>query len=328
MSQRLSLAVHSGDFAVPETGRIAVFLPREGHDLSALPQGQLEVIQPLKPENDYWTARGLTCVAEAEAGATYAAAVVFIPRAKPLARQLVAQAVAATQGPVLIDGVKTDGIDSLLKELKKRTTPSAATSKAHGKAFCIEGGLDLSDWILGSQEVSGGFVTEPGVFSADGIDPASALLAQALPAKLGKEIADLGAGWGYLSAQILGRDTVATLHLVEADHIALTCARRNVDDARAQFHWADARQWGVKGSLDAVVMNPPFHTGRAAEPALGQAFIANAARLLKPAGQLWLVANRHLPYETPLNEAFASLTEVAGDNRFKILHASRPRRSR
>ena len=75
-------------------------------------------------------------------------------------------------------------------------------------------------------------------------------------------------------------------------------------------------------------MNPPFHTGRAAEPALGQAFIANAARLLKPAGQLWLVANRHLPYETPLNEAFASLTEVAGDNRFKILHAARPRRSR
>ncbi|PRZ49933.1 class I SAM-dependent methyltransferase [Tritonibacter scottomollicae] len=328
MSQRLSLAVQSGDFAVPETGRIAVFHPREGHDLSALPQAQVEIIQPLKPEFDSWTSRGFACSAEGDADARYAAAVVFIPRAKPQARQLVAQAAAATDGPVLIDGLKTDGIDSMFKELKKHTTPSAALSKAHGKAFCIDGGLDLSDWIMGAQEIAEGYVTAPGVFSADAVDPASRLLAQALPAKLGKEIADLGAGWGYLAAQILTRDSVATLHLVEADHVALACARRNIDDARAQNHWADARDWGAKGSLDAVVMNPPFHTGRAAEPALGQAFIANAARLLKPSGQLWLVANRHLPYETTMDELFATVEEVTGDNRFKILRAARPRRSR
>ncbi|MCG7627108.1 class I SAM-dependent methyltransferase [Epibacterium sp. MM17-32] len=328
MSQRLSLAVQSGAFAVPETGRIAVFHPREGHDLSALPQDRLEVIQPLKPDHDDWAARGLSCLAEVQPGATYAAAVVFLPRAKSLARHLVAQAAATTTGPVLIDGAKTDGIDSLLKALKTRTDPSAAMSKAHGKAFCIGGGLDLSDWIAAPQVVAGGYETAPGVFSADGIDPASALLAAALPEKLGKEVADLGAGWGYLSAQVLSRAGVEVLHLVEADHGALGSARRNVTDARAQFHWADARDWGAKGSLDAIVMNPPFHSGRSAEPALGQAFIANAARLLKPAGQLWLVANRHLPYETPLGAVFASHSEVAGDNRFKILHASRPRRTR
>jgi len=328
MSQRLSLAVQSGQFAVPETSRIAVFHPCERHDLSALPQEQVEVIQPSKPAYDAWAARGFACVAEPAVAARYAAAVVFLPRAKPLARQLVAQAVAATDGPVLIDGAKTDGIDSMLKELKKRSAPSAPVSKAHGKAFCIDGGVELSDWILGPQEIADGHVTAPGVFSADGVDPASRLLAQALPVKLGKEVADLGAGWGFLAAQILTRDSVTRLHLVEADHVALACARRNVADARAQFHWADARDWGAKGSLDAVVMNPPFHTGRAAEPALGQAFIANAARLLKPAGQLWLVANRHLPYETPLGEVFATVEEIAGDNRFKILHAARPRRSR
>ncbi|WP_416369105.1 methyltransferase [Tritonibacter mobilis] len=326
MSQRLSLVVQSGDFRVPDEGRIAVFHPREGHDLSDLPDARLEIIQPLKPEYDYWAGRGLTSVAEVPEDATYDAAVVFIPRSKPLARQLVAQAVAATQGPVLVDGAKTDGIDSLLKELKKRTRPSPAISKAHGKAFCIEGGIDLSDWVPGPSEVDGGFVTAPGVFSADAIDPASALLARALPKKLGKEVADLGAGWGYLSAEILRRSNLETLHLVEADHVALTCAQTNVTDAHAEFHWADARSWGQKGSLDAVVMNPPFHSGRAAEPSLGQAFIANAARLLKPAGQLWMVANRHLPYEALLGECFVSFEEAAGDNRFKILHGVRPRR--
>ena len=57
--------------------------------------------------------------------------------------------------------------------------------------------------------------------------------------------------------------------------------------------------------MDAVVMNPPFHTGRTAEPGLGQAFITAAARLLAPQGQLWMVANRHLPYETALGGQFA-----------------------
>ncbi|TNJ47594.1 class I SAM-dependent methyltransferase [Phaeobacter sp. B1627] len=328
MSQRLSLAVQSGDFAIPETGRIAVFFPREGHDLSALPLGQVEIIQPMKPDHDVWAARGYSCVPEAGTGARFEASVVFIPRAKRLARHLLAQAVAITDGPVLVDGAKTDGIDSLLKELKARTVPTAAVSKAHGKAFCIDGGLDLSDWLAEPQSVAAEFVTAPGVFSADGIDPASEQLAASLPAKLGSTVADLGAGWGYLSAQILTRAGVSELHLVEADHDALTCAQRNVGDPRAEFHWADARSWGSKASLDTVVMNPPFHSGRAAEPALGQAFIANAARLLKPSGQLWMVANRHLPYETSLAEAFVAVEEAGGDNRFKILHASRPRRGR
>ncbi|MAZ25628.1 MAG: MFS transporter, partial [Cytophagaceae bacterium] len=114
--------------------------------------------------------------------------------------------------------------------------------------------------------------------------------------------------------------------LVEADRTALDCAERNVTDPRASFHWADATSWEPPALLDTVVMNPPFHTGRKADPALGQAFIAAARRMLKPAGQLWLVANRHLPYETALATHFRASEEIAGDSCFKILHASRPKR--
>ena len=74
-----------------------------------------------------------------------------------------------------------------------------------------------------------------------------------------------------------------------------------------------------------VVMNPPFHTSRSADPTLGQGFIASAARNLTRNGSLWMVANRHLPYEATLSEVFARVEEVAGDNRFKVFHASRPR---
>jgi len=330
MSIRLSLAIESGGFATPATGKIAVFLPRAEHDLSVLPKDQVVVVQPMRPDFDVFADRGYDCVAALEPGTEISAAVVFLPRAKALARHLVAQAVAASSGPVLIDGAKTDGIDSLYKAARKVTEPSAPISKAHGKAFWVEAdGQVFADWLAEDFNEVDGFSTAPGVFSADGIDPASRLLADALPSKLGRNLVDLGSGWGYLSAQLLQRDTVIeNLHLVEADHNAMTCAKRNVTDPRAQFHWQDARGWKPPHLLDGVLMNPPFHTGRKAEPSLGQAFIATAARVLTPSGSLWMVANRHLPYETTLAELFVQVSEIAGDNRFKVLHAFRPKRLR
>ena len=80
------------------------------------------------------------------------------------------------------------------------------------------------------------------------------------------------------------------------------------------------------GPYDAVIMNPPFHQGRAAEPDLGVGFIAAAARILKPQGRLTLVANRQLPYEAALEAGFrrwATLGEAGG---YKLLEAEAPRR--
>jgi len=106
----------------------------------------------------------------------------------------------------------------------------------------------------------------------------------------------------------------------------------NVTDPRAEFHWADATQFKLSGTVakgfDGIVMNPPFHTARAAEPSLGKAFIASAAKLLAPHGTLWMVANRHLPYEAEAQSHFNQVTEIAGDARFKVIEAEKPRRSR
>lgn len=329
MSLRLSLALETGGFALPAEGRIAVFHPRSDHDLTPLPKERLILIQPMCPEYDAFAAQGYDCRPELPTDMAFAAAVVFLPRAKTQARMTVAQAAAVTKGPVLVDGAKTDGIDSIYKALRKLASPSAPVSKAHGKVFWFDGGGDvLGDWLSEAKTSVEGFVTSPGVFSADAIDPASRLLAEALPAKLGRTVADLGAGWGYLSRQILTHDEVEDLHLVEANHDALSCARQNIQDPRASFHWADVRGWKAPVAMNAVVMNPPFHSGRSAEPELGQAFIAAAAAMLTASGSLWMVANRHLPYEATLGERFARVDELAGDNRFKVLHASRPKRLR
>ncbi|WP_164659336.1 class I SAM-dependent methyltransferase [Tropicibacter sp. Alg240-R139] len=324
MSVRLSLALDSGDLLPSDA--VSIVMPTPEHDLSELPK-TAQIVQPFKPFHDHFQGQGFPCAPNSDDPCDLA--VVFVPRAKALARDLVARASQRCSGWIVVDGAKTDGIDSLFKDIRKRVAVSGPISKAHGKIFWFRAQeADFADWRAPEGQVVDGFQTAPGVFSADGIDPASALLAQALPDKLGRRVLDLGAGWGYLSAQVLKNAKVEQLDLVEADHAALTCARANVTDPRARFHWADAQSWTAAEPVDMIITNPPFHTSRAADPALGRAFIATAARVLAPSGQLWLVANRHLPYETALAELFGQVKEVAGDNRFKILQATRPARAR
>ncbi|OWU85542.1 MFS transporter [Oceanicola sp. 22II-s10i] len=324
---RLELALSGGGLDLSGTGRIAVFAPRAGMDLSVLPRDRVLVVSGFRPDVEGFEAAGYATSVAAEG--RFDAAIVFLPRAKRLAEALVAQAVAVSDGPVVVDGARTDGIEGVLKAVRKRVAVEGPINKAHGKLFWFSGG-DFTDWAAAEPApLEGGWITAPGVFSADGIDPASALLAAALPAKLSGKIADLGAGWGYLASEVLKRDGVKSIDLVEADHAALDCARRNVTDPRARFHWADATRWRPETLMDAVVMNPPFHTSRTADPGIGQAFIRAAAGMLRPGGRVWIVANRHLPYETVIAGTFGAVEEIGGDTRFKVMTATlAPRNAR
>lgn len=165
-----------------------------------------------------------------------------------------------------------------------------------------------------------GLWTQPGVFSWDRPDPGSLLLIQALPALAGRG-ADLGCGVGLLSRAVLANAGVTELALVDLDRRAVECARRNVLDPRASFHWWDVRTGPELSGLDFVVMNPPFHDGGAEDRSLGQAFIRRAHGMLKPGGGLWLVANRHLPYEGVLAELFGKAALKAEGAGFKVYEA-------
>lgn len=319
---RLTHALDIGAIALPEDGAIVVSAPSARYDLSDLPKERVTIVSTFKPDHDVFENAGFPVAFVLPEAPRVA--IVVAGRSKALNRARVAEAMASGAA-VIVDGGKDEGVDSLYRDLKKRVAVSPAIAKAHGKVFSIEGEADLSDWLPGAMEVDG-FQTWPGVFSADGIDPASALLVGALP-PLNGAVGDLGAGWGYLAHEVLEASPgVTSIDLVEADAQALACARENVKDARARFHWADATRWRPGAKLDAVIMNPPFHVGHAADPSLGAAFIDAASRGLAPKGSLWLVANRQLPYEAPLNERFQSVTECPGTSRFKIFRATHPRR--
>jgi 16S rRNA (guanine1207-N2)-methyltransferase len=326
LSQRLSLALNSSAVVLPEAGQIAVIGARTGDNLDDLPKSRVEVVQRHFPDHAHFKDAGYSVATSI--GGPYAMSIVALPRAKAEAQEALAKAALATDGPLIVDGQKTDGIDSILKAARQSGNVGEVISKAHGKLFVVTN-ADFSRWLDASQDKGANrFVTAPGVFSADGIDPGSEVLAAALPAKFWGRVVDLGAGWGYLSDAILQHDKVTHLDLIEADYAALEAARQNITDKRAEFHWADARNWRPNGSVDHVVTNPPFHQGRAAEPSLGQAFIRSAARLLEPKGQLWLVANRHLPYEHALEDAFHTVQSLDQTASFKLFRATSPKRRR
>jgi 16S rRNA (guanine1207-N2)-methyltransferase len=165
-----------------------------------------------------------------------------------------------------------------------------------------------------------GLWSQPGVFSWDRVDPGSALLAKTMP-RLSGDGADLGSGVGWLAHPILREPKIKSLVLIDIDRRAVDAARHNVDDPRADIRWADARgDLGLEG-LDFVVMNPPFHQGGIEDHGLGFAFIAAARRVLRRSGALWMVANRHLPYEAKLGELFKTVTPRADKSGFKVIEA-------
>lgn len=324
------MAREAGVLDLPEDGVFGFFNVPGSFDLGGCPVAASHAVQRFRPEHDRLLARGLSVSVEAEGLSALSAAYVQLPRSKIYARALVEAAWAATapDGIVLIDGQKTDGIDGIAKALKARVGEVFSYVKAHGRLIWAKRGAPdalhgfAPDWTARP----GGFLTAPGVFSAEKIDKGSALLAAHLPPLKGR-VADFGAGWGFLGAEILKSEAVEGLDLIEADAAALACARQNITDNRASFHWADATGY-ADGPFAAVVMNPPFHTGRAAQPDLGVAFIEAAARALSGAGALWLVANRQLPYEAALDAGFRRVETVTVGAGFKVLHAQGPRRSR
>ena len=318
---RLSTAIADG--ALPAiSGSVCLMRPPATYDVGPLPREGITIQHSFYPDAAAWRAAGYDVVRDAVKADT---AIMVVPRSKALARQMIATACKMAD-KVIVDGQKTDGTDSLFNACRKIIGPLPSVTKGHGRIFWFDSTNAFADWAgEGPQTGAEGFVTTAGVFSDGNVDAGSALLVDLLPPKLPARMADLGAGWGYLSHHVLQRDGVTGLDLIEAEAISLDCARQNVSDPRANFIWGDATS-AQSGPYDGIVMNPPFHTGRSPDPSLGRAFIAAAARLLTPQGKLWMVANRHLPYENALQDGFRNVDMIGQNGAFKVFHANKPKR--
>ncbi|MEE9314550.1 MAG: class I SAM-dependent methyltransferase [Rhizobiaceae bacterium] len=253
---------------------------------------------------------------------------VLANRSRRVNEENLARAWNATKqgGVVLFAGNKTAGVQPLRKWAGKRVELAGSLSKNHAVVFWLVRNGD--EWPLEENEkMAEGYHVAPGMFSASGPDKGSRLLAEYFATMpyggVRGRVADFGAGWGYLSAELLKvAENIETLELYEADYASLEAAKMNVGE-RAEYYWSDLTREAPRGPYNWIIMNPPFHTGRAAEPRLGNIFIEAAAKALPAGGHLLLVANTNLPYETTLTGLFKKVERKAQANGFKIIEAIR-----
>ena len=342
--ETLFLPLIEGRLAWPDRG--ALFLrARAGAALRARPWPGLVCQQTFAPDAvalERLQLRVLTDDLDARAE-TYPLVLVLPPRQRDEARALLARALRSLEqgGRILACMSNDEGARSGQADLERIAGPVTTLTKNKCRAFWsapLDGPREATladEWLRldAAQPIAEGrFVSRPGVFAWDRIDVASQLLAAHLPPELAGRAADLGAGFGYLSVELLERcPRISALDVYEAERRALDLARRNLAalDSRVaiRYCWHDVTA-GLTDNYDAIVCNPPFHThARADRPDVGRRFIAAAAKALRPGGRLWLVANRHLPYEQALGAGFERVRIVTQQHGFKIVEAVKAKRA-
>ena len=167
------------------------------------------------------------------------------------------------------------------------------------------------------------FTSLPGVFSHGRIDPGTAFFLSRFPRfEAPRRIVDPGCGAGVLSvaaavkwpeAEIIATDD--SLMAVESTRLN---ALRNGVEKQIQVLHRDILKGIESSSADLVLCNPPFHQDHRVSVESGLAFIRESARVLKPKGQMFFVANKHLGYLESAKSVFAGVRIMASNPRFCI----------
>lgn len=170
-------------------------------------------------------------------------------------------------------------------------------------------------------------VNHASVFSREDLDEGTRLLLQHFP-KIGpgaKTVIDLGCGNGVLGLAAARRAPEAEVYCVDESFMAVWSAREgfraNELGGRGFFLAGDGLEDFEKASADLILCNPPFHYQNAQTLEIALALFDQARQVLRPEGELWVVANRHLGHHKSLADRFSTVRTAALTEKFIVLRA-------
>ncbi|MEV7972809.1 methyltransferase [Cellulomonas sp. NPDC089187] len=131
---------------------------------------------------------------------------------------------------------------------------------------------------------------------------------------------DLGCGTGILAASLaLARPELSVVATDESwaavESARATAAANGLDITVQRARGTDGI---ADGSVDLVVLNPPFHVGAAVEDRVAPELFAAAARVLRPGGELWSVWNSGLGYRPRLQSIVGPTRQIARNSKFTV----------
>lgn len=173
-----------------------------------------------------------------------------------------------------------------------------------------------------------------GAFGGARVDIGTRLLLAHLPADVGPTggqagdpLLDLACGTGVVGAWLATRHRSAAVWSSDQSAAAVASARAtaaaNGVAERMTVTRDDALSLRPDGSGSFVALNPPFHSGAAVTDQIAPRLFADAARVLRPGGQLWSVWNSPLRYRPALERIVGPTRQVARDAKFTVTVSTR-----
>jgi 16S rRNA (guanine1207-N2)-methyltransferase len=167
------------------------------------------------------------------------------------------------------------------------------------------------------------------VFAGAKLDLGTRLLLSVLDGALpdAATIIDLGSGTGILAASLArsrpGASVIATDQSAAAVASSLATVEVNGLGDRVSVVRDDSLTSQPDASADLIVLNPPFHVGATVHTGLADRLFRDAARVLRPGGELWTVYNSHLAYRPTLESVIGSTREVVRNTKFTVTSSRR-----
>lgn len=275
--------------------------------------------------------------------ARYDTVVVFLPKARAeLALRLAMARFLGCEGARLVlIGEKKEGIGGAVKPFREVASDAAKVDSARhcqvwvGSNCQPLSAFNVREWIRWSRfEYAGVEMTVagmPGVFSEGELDAGTRLLLRTFveaPLKA-EQVLDFACGAGVIGTWLQGFASLhgkspMTVDGVDVQAQAVLCAEATYASAclRGQIHAADGLST-LEGRWQAVVTNPPFHSGVKTDTSMTEQFLRDVASHLVPGGELRLVANSFLPYEGDIQRHIGPVERLAQDRRFTVYRAFR-----
>ncbi len=168
-----------------------------------------------------------------------------------------------------------------------------------------------------------------GAFAGAAIDIGTRFLLDHLPPVVprdGRPI-DFACGPGVVASALALRHP--DLHVLATDQSAAAVAsaaataRANGVSDRVEVVRDDMLGSQPDGSTLFIALNPPFHSGSAVHEGIAPRMFAEAARVLRPGGELWAVWNSGLRYRPALERLVGPTRQVARNAKFTVTVSSR-----